>query len=91
MEKNGNVAVENHLVAAILVTVFCCLPLGIVAIINAAKVNGLVASGDVAGAQAASAEAAKWSKIAGITGVVIIILSIILNVGAGIMAGAAMQ
>ncbi len=91
MEENGNVAVENHLVAAILVTIFCCWPLGIVAIIKAAKVNGLVASGDVKGAQAASAEAAKWSKIAGITGVVVIILSIILNVGAGIMAGAAMQ
>lgn len=35
--------VPNHLVMSILCTLFCCLPLGIVGIINAAKVNGLVA------------------------------------------------
>lgn len=61
----------NHLVMSILCTVLCCLPLGIVGIIHAAKVNGLVAQGDIAGAQAASDEAKKWSKIGFIIGVVV--------------------
>jgi hypothetical protein len=42
--------VPNYLVQAILVTIFCCLPLGIVSIVFAAQVNGKLASGDLAGA-----------------------------------------
>ena len=39
---------------AILVTIFCCLPLGIVAIIKANSVQGALARGDVQGAVEAS-------------------------------------
>ena len=46
--------VPNHLVWAILSTLFCCLPLGIVSIVFAAQVNGKLAVGDMAGAQEAS-------------------------------------
>lgn len=60
--------VPNYLVPAILVTVLCCLPFGIPAIVYAAKVDGLVATGDVAGARHASEQAKKWSWIAGIAG-----------------------
>ena len=42
--------VNNYLAQAILVTIFCCLPLGIAAIVFAAQVNGKLASGDYAGA-----------------------------------------
>lgn len=56
--------VPNYLVQSILVTIFCCLPFGIVAIINAAQVNGKLAAGDIAGAMAASKSASKWSWIA---------------------------
>ena len=62
--------VPNYLVPAILVTVLCCLPFGIPAIVYAAKVDGLVATGDLAGARHASEQAKKWSWIAGISGVV---------------------
>lgn len=48
------VHVPNYLVQSILVTIFCCLPLGIAAIIFAAQVNGKVAAGDLVGAQSAS-------------------------------------
>ena len=41
---------DNNMLWAILSTLFCCLPLGIVAIINAAKVDGLYRSGDYSGA-----------------------------------------
>ena len=34
------VQVPNYLVQSILVTLFCCLPFGIVAIVYAAQVNG---------------------------------------------------
>jgi hypothetical protein len=53
----GGVIVPNHLVWAILATVFCCLPSGIAAIVYAAQVNGKLQVGDIAGAQAASKNA----------------------------------
>ncbi|MCX7034727.1 MAG: CD225/dispanin family protein [Arenimonas sp.] len=53
----------NHLVWAILVTLFCCLPGGIVAIVYAAQVDSKFMAGDVAGAQYASDQAKLWSWI----------------------------
>ncbi len=52
--------VPNHLVFAILTTVFCCLPTGVAAIIYSAQVNGKLLSGDYAGALAASNNAKIW-------------------------------
>ena len=43
----------NNLVWAILATILCCVPLGIVSIVYSAQVNSKWAVGDVAGAQAA--------------------------------------
>lgn len=54
---------KNWLVESILVTLFCCLPFGIVGIINAANVNSRYDTGDIAGALAASKEAGRWTKI----------------------------
>ena len=61
----------NYLVQSILVTLCCCLIGGIIAIINAAKVNSLWAAGDYAGARAASENAKKWCLYSVIAGVVI--------------------
>lgn len=76
--------VPNHLVWAILSTLFCCLPLGIVSIIHAAKVDGLVAAGDIQGAQDASDKAKKWAIIsAGVLiglGVLYFLLAVVLGV-----------
>jgi hypothetical protein len=52
--------IPNYLVQSILVTLFCCLPLGIVAIINAAQVNNKITAGDMAGAMEASKKAKMW-------------------------------
>jgi hypothetical protein len=68
---------KNWLVESILVTIFCCLPLGIVGIINASKVDGKYASGDYAGAQQSSAEAAKWTKIGFFVGIGVSVLYLI--------------
>ena len=48
---------------AILSTVLCCLPTGIVSIIYAAQVNTKIAAGDIAGATQASNHAKMWALI----------------------------
>ena len=55
--------IPNHLVWAILATLCCCLPTGIVSIIFAAQVDGKVAAGDIAGARKASDNAKLWAWI----------------------------
>ena len=55
--------VPNHLVWAILVTIFCCLPFGIVSIVYASKVNGLVTVGDIDSARKASKSAKTWAWV----------------------------
>jgi len=55
--------VPNYLWQSIAVTVLCCVPFGIVSIVYAAKVDGLVARGDIAGAQAASKSAKTWVNV----------------------------
>lgn len=54
---------KTWMVESILVTCFCCLPFGIVGIINASKVSSSYAQGFFQEAQRASAEAGKWTKI----------------------------
>ncbi|MFA0964865.1 CD225/dispanin family protein [Roseivirga sp. BDSF3-8] len=79
---------KTWLVESILVTIFCCLPLGIVGIINASKVEGRFHSGDIQGAMHASKEAGKWTKIGaiiGIAGVVIYILMMALGIGGAML------
>lgn len=75
-----SVKVENHLVGAILTTLCCCLPGGIVAIVYASKVNTLAAQGDIAGAQKAANTAKNWILGSVIAGVVVQLLSIAINV-----------
>jgi hypothetical protein len=53
---------KNWLVESILVTIFCCIPLGIGGIVNAASVNRKYNSGDYAGALNSSKQAGKWTK-----------------------------
>jgi len=54
--------VDNHLTKAILVTLFCCLPFGIVSIVNASSVNGKIQAGDIDGALEASNKADQWAN-----------------------------
>lgn len=75
-----NTTVPNNLVLAILSTLFCCLPIGIVAIIQATKVNSFVAQGNIAAAQEASAKAKKFAIIAAVAWVIMVIISTIFTV-----------
>jgi Interferon-induced transmembrane protein len=55
--------VPNFLIPSILVTVGCCMPFGIAAILYAAQVDGKLAIGDIAGARQASKRAKVLSGI----------------------------
>jgi hypothetical protein len=67
-------SIPNYLWQSIVVTLCCCLPLGVVAIIFAAQVNSKLAAGDIAGAQDASRKAKMFCLIAVGLGLVINII-----------------
>ena len=78
--------VPNYLVQAILVTIFCCLPFGIVAIVYAAQVNSKLAAGDYNGAMASSNSAKIWTWVSfglGLAGVLIYAIIAVLGGMAG--------
>ena len=81
---------KNYLVESILVTVFCCLPLGIVAIVNASAVNGAYENGNYAEAEQKSADAKKWMTwglIAGAVGIALyVIFFVLVGIGGGLAA-----
>ena len=52
--------IPTYLAPAILVTLFCCLPFGIPAIVFAAQVNSKRAAGDIEGAKESSQKAKTW-------------------------------
>lgn len=70
---------DNNMVWAILTTLFCCLPLGIVSIINASKVNGLYNSGDYNGAVEAANSAKNYAIYSAIGGGVVFVIYFILG------------
>jgi ABC-type Fe3+ transport system permease subunit len=71
---------DNYLVWAILVTVLCCLPFGIVSIVYAAQVNNKWAMGDVTGAHASSQKAKQFAIWSALTSVILTVLFIVLIV-----------
>ena len=71
--------VPSNLVWAILSTLCCCLPLGIVSIVYASKVEGYVIAGDIEKAKENSKKAAMWAWISFGGGILIVIISVILE------------
>jgi hypothetical protein len=66
--------IESHLAKSIIATLLCCLPLGIVAIVHAAKVDGQRMAGDIQGAQLSSMKADSWGNWAIGSGLLLCVL-----------------
>ncbi|BCX11570.1 MAG: hypothetical protein KatS3mg067_0508 [Thermosynechococcus sp.] len=88
MSRGADQNIPNYLVPAILSTLCCCLPVGVIAIIFAAQVDSKLAAGDRAGALDASNKAKLFTWIAVILGLlgtvlyaVLIVLSIMAEQG----------
>jgi len=71
---------SNYLAFAIITTIICCLPFGIVSIIFASQVNSKWAAGDIAGAQSSSRNAKTWAWVSfavAISGLVIYLIVVL--------------
>jgi len=80
--------VPNYLAQAIIVTILCCMPAGIPAIVFAAQSMSKVGSGDIAGALESAQKAKTWCWVAfGIGAVVMVgyVLFFVLAMSAGTM------
>ena len=71
---------KNWLVESILVTLFCCPPFGIAAIVAASKVESKFYAGDIEGAYRAAREAKKWVIVSFFIVVGAIALYILFNI-----------
>ncbi|RIH66248.1 CD225/dispanin family protein [Mariniphaga sediminis] len=82
---------SNYLVWAILTTILCCLPFGIVSIVYAAQVNTKWQAGDYDGAKISSKNAKLWAWVsfgAALAGMLLWLLLVIFGVVAGLGLGA---
>lgn len=77
---------KNYLIESILVTIFCCLPFGIVGIVFASQVNAKFDVGDYEGAVKASQEAKKWVTWAFASGLLIALSYLIFVLSLGGLA-----
>ena len=75
---------DNYLVWAILSTLLCCLPFGIVAIIKATQVDTYWANGSYDEAYAAADSVKKWTIAGAVSSLVFVVLYLLL-----ILAGVA--
>lgn len=82
---------ENNLVWGIVVTVVCCLPLGIVSIVKANQVNTLWAQGLHDAARQSAAEAKSWAKWGAIVAGIGLALYLIVIIIAVVVTGAAIS
>lgn len=77
---------KTWLVESILVTLFCCLPFGIVGIIKASQVESLYRVGRYNESEQASREAGKWVKLSFFIGLGLGLIGVILQmIGFGYM------
>ncbi|UNY97514.1 CD225/dispanin family protein [Zhouia spongiae] len=67
---------KNYLVLAIISTVLCCLPAGIVSIVYASKVDSAYAMGEYERAEKASKNAKTWAIVAIAAAVLFLIIYI---------------
>ena len=62
--------INTYMIPAVLATIFCCLPFGVVSIVFAASANSALASGNYALAEANAQKAKTWFWVAFALGLV---------------------
>lgn len=80
-----------YLIFSILATILCCIPFGIVAIVQASKINSLQRNGDYEGARRAAKSARIWMIVSAVVGLIAAIAMFALggvsNITADIIGG----
>jgi hypothetical protein len=79
---------DNNMVWAILSTVLCCLPLGIVSIVKSSQVSSLWFQGYYAEAQKAAEDARKWAMWSAISTGILLLLYVVFIVVMIVLVGA---
>lgn len=77
-------APDNYLIWAILSTICCCLPFGIVSIVYSAQVNSQFYSGRVQEAQDSARKAKNWAIASAVTGAACSLIYIIIYAIVGV-------
>ena len=85
---NETISIPNYLVQSILITIFCCLPFGIVSIVYAAQVNSEIKAGNIEKATDCSRKAKLWSWWGFGVGIVVTLITGGLQLLGFIVAGA---
>ena len=78
---------KSHMAGAVLTTLFCCMPAGIVAIVFAARVDSLYRAGDAEGSLRASSTAQFWVWISvglSVIGTIIVVAYLVSNPDSGL-------
>ena len=76
-------AIQNYMIPAILVTLFCFLPTGIAAIVFASQVSSKTAVGDYNGAMQSSRQARLWTIVSVAAAAVFWVLFLMIIAAAG--------
>nr|XP_054756832.1 trafficking regulator of GLUT4 1-like [Lytechinus pictus] len=80
MLRNTQAMPSDHLFFALFVTIFCCLPIGIVALIKSIQVKDKYKAGDFEGSLEASKSTKNWSIAGVIIGLIMLVICIIMLV-----------
>lgn len=84
---DSGVYIPNNMVWAILTTLLCCLPFGIVSIVYAAQVDGKRAAGDLNGAYEAAEKAKFWAIVSAVSVPALLLLWMVFAGGIALLAG----
>jgi ABC-type multidrug transport system permease subunit len=87
MNNLTNQKPDNYLVWAILSTLLCCMPFGIVAIVKATQVDTFWAQGNQAEAIEAANAAKKWTIVSAVSAVAVWFIYVLIVVIAAIVSG----
>ena len=87
MNNLTNQKPDNYLVWAILSTLLCCMPFGIVAIVKATQVDTFWAQGNQAEAIEAANAAKKWTIVSAVSAVAVWFIYGLIVVIAAIVSG----